>query len=80
MTFRERPHDDGVSIGYVFTPKEYRNKNYATSCVSAVTKKTLEDGFSYCSLFADRANPISNGIYQKIGYKPLCDYINFDFV
>jgi len=29
MTFRERPHENGISIGYVFTPPKFRNKGYA---------------------------------------------------
>ena len=79
MVFFERPHEDGVSIGYVYTPAEFRNKGYATSCVSSVSKHALDSGYSYCSLFADLANPTSNNIYQRVGYQPVCDYIYYDF-
>ncbi len=79
MVFCERPHEEGVSIAYVYTPPEFRNKGYATSCVGAVSQYALDTEYSYCSLFADLANPISNTIYQRVGYRPVCDYINYDF-
>jgi predicted GNAT family acetyltransferase len=80
MTFRERPHEHGVSIGYVYTPKEHRGHGYATNCVAAVSKRSLIEGYSHCTLFADAANPTSNSIYQKIGYRYLCDYTYYDFI
>jgi hypothetical protein len=79
MTFRERPHDDGVSIGYVYTPPKLRGHGYATSCVKTVSERTLREGYGYCSLFTDRANPTSNSIYKKIGYRPACDYLYYLF-
>ena len=27
-----------------------------------------------------KANPISNSIYQKIGYKPMCDSLEIRFI
>jgi hypothetical protein len=65
------------NIGPVFTPKESRNKGYATHCVAALTQKILESGKSCVTLFADLANPISNSIYQRIGYKTVCDFAHF---
>ena len=80
MTFRERPHERGVAIGFVYTPKNIRHRGYATSCVAEVSRGCLAEGYQYCTLFTDAANPTSNSIYQKIGYRPLCDYaiIGFD--
>ena len=60
-------------VGYVYTPPYFRRKGYATSCVAAVSRLILERGFTKCVLYTDLANPISNSIYQKIGYKPICD-------
>ena len=39
----------------------------------------LSERYSFCSLFADQANPTSNSIYAKIGYVPLGDALEFDF-
>ena len=75
-----RPMRNGTTIGLVYTPPEYRNKGYATSCVLSLTKKLLSDGHSFCSLYTDLSNPTSNSIYTKIGYVPVGDALAFDFV
>ncbi|MBN2603862.1 MAG: GNAT family N-acetyltransferase [Candidatus Thermoplasmatota archaeon] len=80
MTFRERPHEYGISIGYVYTPPDLRRKGYATNCVAQVSQRCLNDGFSYCTLFTDISNPTSNSIYQKIGYRQIGDYAIYDFL
>ena len=74
MTFRERPHNKGFSIGYVYTPKEERQKGYATSLVHAVCTQSFNESYQYSVLFADKQNPISNHIYKSIGFKEICDY------
>ena len=74
-----RPMRNGTTISAVYTPPEQRNKGYATSCVASLTKKLLAECYSFCSLFADLANPTSNSIYAKIGYVPLGDALEFDF-
>ena len=74
-----RPMRNGITVTAVYTPPEQRNKGYATSCVAALTKKLLSERYSFCSLFADQANPTSNSIYMKIGYVPLGDALEFDF-
>jgi len=60
-------------VGAVYTPPFFRGKGYATSCVAALSQLMLDRGFAACALYTDLANPTSNSIYQKIGYKPLCD-------
>jgi predicted GNAT family acetyltransferase len=30
-------------------------------------------------LYTDLANPTSNSIYQKVGYRPVCDALHFLF-
>lgn len=66
-------------VGYVYTPPYFRGKGYATSCVATVSRLILERGFSKCVLYTDLANPTSNSIYQKIGYKPICDSLEIKF-
>lgn len=66
----------GRRINKVFTPKHLRKNGYATSCVAQLSQKILNDGYAMCILFTDIANPVSNSIYQKIGYKPVID-VNF---
>jgi len=66
-------------VGMVYTPPYFRKKGYATSCVAAVSQFGLDKGFKKCVLYTDLANPISNSIYMKIGYKPICDSIEIRF-
>ena len=75
-----RPMRNGITVTAVYTPPEQRNKGYSTSCVASLTKKLLSERYSFCSLFADQANPTSNSIYAKIGYVPLGDALEIDFV
>jgi len=70
---------NSASVSMVYTPNHFRGKGYATACVTVLSRKLLEDGFSYSSLFTDLSNPTSNNIYQKIGYYPVCDYDEWIF-
>jgi len=74
MAASTRPFQRGISVGYVYTPPTYRNQGYATKCVELLTEKLLEV-YDYCTLYTDLANPTSNRIYQKIGYKPIGDSV-----
>lgn len=74
---RVLPH--GRAVGGVYTPFFYRGKGYATSCVAQISRIALEMGNEYCTLFTDLANPTSNSIYQKIGYRPVGDYVDLRF-
>ncbi|MBQ3407888.1 MAG: GNAT family N-acetyltransferase [Clostridia bacterium] len=70
----------GKTISGVYTPKEERKKGYAYNLVYLVSKKFLDDGAKYCVLFTDDSNPISNHIYEKIGYERKVDVSDLDFV
>ena len=69
----------GIAINLVYTPKGLRRHGYATSCVAELSQRLLDLGYQFCTLFADLANPISNSIYQKIGYQPIGDYDSYLF-
>jgi hypothetical protein len=71
---------NGVRIGYVYTPPEWRGRGYATACVAALSQHALDHGAGFCCLYTDLSNPTSNGIYQRIGYTPICDAIDIEFV
>ena len=40
----------------------------------------LDGGRRFCFLFTDLANPTSNSIYQRIGYRPVTDVDQWTFV
>ncbi len=61
-------------VGQVYTPPHFRGRGYSTACVSSLSQQLFDDGFKYCALYADCANPYSNRVYQKIGYKEFFYY------
>jgi hypothetical protein len=63
---------NGVRISLVYTPEALRGRGYATACVAALSRKMLLSN-RYCCLYTDLANPTSNAIYYRIGYRPVCD-------
>jgi predicted GNAT family acetyltransferase len=73
------PTPNGVRINSVFTPIEFRNQGYASANVAALTQHLLDTGRKLVFLFTDLKNPISNGIYQKVGYRPVCDFNDYRF-
>lgn len=77
MAAKARPTQNGATVNLVHTPKELRKRGYATSCVAALSQHLLDSGYKFCSLFTDLANPTSNSIYMKIGYKPVGDYDSY---
>ncbi len=75
-----RPTQNGITINYVFTPKEHRKKGYGTKIVAEVSNLMLkEGGYRFCTLFTDMENPTSNDIYQKIGYEPIGEFRVIEF-
>ena len=79
MATKTRPTRSGIIISGVYTPPDQRRKGYATACVAALSGSLLESGYDFCCLFADLANPVSNRIYKRIGYQPVCDFMTYDF-
>ena len=69
----------GKCISGVYTPKEERGKGYAYNLVYTLSKKCLDEGAEYCVLYTDAENPISNHVYEKIGYvkRVECEELEF---
>jgi len=79
MAGSSRQMPRGRAVGPVYTPPYLRGRGYATACVAMVSRIILEKGNGYCALFADLANPTSNSIYQKIGYRQVTDFAEIKF-
>ena len=79
LACKTRPISHVISVGPVYTPPEQRGYGYASRCVAALSQYLLDSGWERCSLFTDLANPTSNSIYQKIGYRPVCDFNQYVF-
>jgi len=69
----------GIVVSLVYTPREHRNRGYASACVAALSQRLLDAGWQFCALFTDLANPTSNSIYQRIGYRPVTDFDEYHF-
>lgn len=69
----------GQCISGVYTPTEKRGKGYAYNLVYTLSKKCLDEGAEYCVLYTDAENPISNHVYEKIGYvkRVECEELEF---
>ncbi|WP_158595140.1 GNAT family N-acetyltransferase [Oceanobacillus piezotolerans] len=79
MANQSRKTKNGATINAVYTPDEFKRNGYATNVVAALSKKLLDEGFSFCSLYTDRENKTSNGIYKKIGYEVVGSSIVYHF-
>jgi predicted GNAT family acetyltransferase len=79
VAMKARPTDHGTSVSLVYTPPEYRRHGYATACVAGVCRDILKSGYDFCTLYADLSNLTSNSIYMKIGFKPVCDSVQYSF-
>ena len=73
------PTPNGIRVAWVYTPPENRGKGFAGACVAALSEKLLDDGRKFCFLYTDLANPISNHVYQKIGYEAVTDAAVYSF-
>jgi predicted GNAT family acetyltransferase len=72
------PH--GVRIGFVYTPPDWRGHGYGSACTAAASQRALDSGYDFCCLYTDLGNPTSNSIYQKIGYTPVSDAVDYNIV
>ena len=69
MAAATRQLANGIAINYVYTPEEYRGMGYAAANIYNISKKYLDEGNEYCTLFVDKKNMLSIRAYQKVGYK-----------
>jgi predicted GNAT family acetyltransferase len=79
MAASTRPTRSQISINAVYTPPEHRNRGYSTALVAGLCDRLLAAGHTRCCLYADAANPVSNHVYRKIGFLPVCDVAEITF-
>ena len=64
----KEPVADMVRVAPVYTPPELRGRGYGLAVSAAVSAWAVERA-RHVVLYADRANPVANGIYQRLGYR-----------
>ncbi|MFF4760486.1 GNAT family N-acetyltransferase [Streptomyces sp. NPDC001292] len=68
-----------VRVVGVYTPAHLRGRGYGGAVTVEVSRAALESGAEEVLLFTDLANSTSNGLYQRIGYRPVSDFAVYDF-
>jgi predicted GNAT family acetyltransferase len=72
------PTPNGIRVGPVYTPPEVRRHGYATALTAELSQRLLDGrlfdgGRRFCFLYTDLANPTSNAIYERIGYRQVAE-------
>jgi RimJ/RimL family protein N-acetyltransferase len=79
MAARSRIESGMVRVQLVYTPAALRGRGYAGAATAVVTQAALDEGAATVVLFTDLANPTSNGLYQRLGYRPVEDRVVMEF-
>lgn len=66
-------------IGPVYTLPRHRGHGYGSAVTAAAASWALHAGAQHVVLFTDLANPISNAIYPRIGFRPVHDGVEIAF-
>jgi GNAT superfamily N-acetyltransferase len=66
-------------IGPVYTPPEHRGHGYAAAVTAAASRCALDRGARHVLLYTDLANPTSNRLYPRLGYRPRYDALELRF-
>lgn len=66
-------------IGPVWTPPEHRRNGYGSAVTAGASRWAMAVGAERVVLFTDLANPVSNSIYPKIGYRAVTDFTELAF-
>jgi GNAT superfamily N-acetyltransferase len=73
------PQSGMSRIGPVYTPPEFRGHGCGSAVTAAASRWALDRGAEHVLLFTDVGNPVSNSIYQRIGYVPVSDALDVRF-
>ncbi|MFI0710119.1 GNAT family N-acetyltransferase [Streptomyces inhibens] len=66
-------------VAPVYTPPELRGHGYAGAATAAASRAAQDEGVHELLLFTDLANPTSNALYQRLGYRPVEDHLVLEF-
>ena len=61
------------------TPVPHRGHGYASGVVAHASKLALASGARGCTLFTDLMNPVSNRIYERIGYRRVGEFTSLEW-
>lgn len=67
-------------VGPVFTAPAFRGRGCAGALVGELSRELLASGAHALTLFTDLANPTSNGVYKRLGYRQIGELIHYDLL
>lgn len=68
--------EGGVArVAPVYTPPAHRRRGYGGAVTTAISAAALARGATGVVLFTDLANPTSNALYRRLGYRPVEDRV-----
>jgi predicted GNAT family acetyltransferase len=62
------PAQGVARIGPVYTPPRFRGRGYGAAVTARASQVALDAGADEVVLYTDQSNPVSNAVYQRIGY------------
>jgi predicted GNAT family acetyltransferase len=68
-----------VRLADIYTPVHLRGRGYAGAVTVAASRAASAAGAAEVLLFTDPANPTSNALYQRLGYRPVRDFTAYRF-
>ena len=66
-------------IGPVYTPQAHRARGYGAAVTAEAACQARGMGARDVVLFADDANPTSNGVYRRLGFLPVGESVQYAF-
>jgi predicted GNAT family acetyltransferase len=67
-----------VRVDPVYTPARLRGRGYAGAVTVEVSRAALAAGATDVVLFTNAANPTSNALYERVGYRRITDFATYD--
>ncbi len=67
-------------IGPVYTPPQWRGRGYAQAAVATLCSELRWQGAQTIFLFTDAANPTSNALYLRIGFRPAGQHLHLQVI
>jgi predicted GNAT family acetyltransferase len=68
---------NGVRVNMVYTDPRFRGRGYAGTLVHGLSRRLLADGHRFCCLFTDTQNPVAGRVYERLGYRYVCDFTEY---
>ncbi|WP_395576622.1 GNAT family N-acetyltransferase [Streptomyces sp. BK79] len=68
-----------VRLDPVYTPHHLRGRGYGAAVTAEVSRAALAAGATEVVLYTNAANPTSNALYQRLGYRRVTDWAPYDF-